>query len=229
MKDIWKKYKENYASIFSLGIPILISQLGMIVVAFADNIMVGRYSTEALASASFVNNVFNVATFACLGFSYGLTPLIGALFTQKRDTTIGGMIKNGLLINIIFSLLVTTIMFILWLNIDRLGQPEELMPLIKPYYLIVMAGMLPIAIFNVFAQWLFAINRTKLPMWILLSANSLNILGNWLLIYGKCGFPELGLIGAGYSTLFARVLCPVVVMVIFLSLIHISEPTRRSV
>ena len=89
------------------------------------------------------------------------------------------------------------------------------MPLIKPYYLIVMAGMLPIAIFNVFAQWLFAINRTKLPMWILLSANSLNILGNWLLIYGKCGFPELGLIGAGYSTLFARVLCPVVVMVIF--------------
>ncbi|WP_290387070.1 MATE family efflux transporter, partial [uncultured Muribaculum sp.] len=215
MKDIWKKYKENYASIFSLGIPILISQLGMIVVAFADNIMVGRYSTEALASASFVNNVFNVATFACLGFSYGLTPLIGALFTQKRDTTIGGMIKNGLLINIIFSLLVTTIMFILWLNIDRLGQPEELMPLIKPYYLIVMAGMLPIAIFNVFAQWLFAINRTKLPMWILLSANSLNILGNWLLIYGKCGFPELGLIGAGYSTLFARVLCPVVVMVIF--------------
>ena len=215
MKDILKKYKENYASIFSLGIPILISQLGMIVVAFADNIMVGRYSTEALASASFVNNVFNVAKFACLGFSYGLTPLIGALFTQKRDTTIGGMIKNGLLINIIFSLLVTTIMFILWLNIDRLGQPEELMPLIKPYYLIVMAGMLPIAIFNVFAQWLFAINRTKLPMWILLSANSLNILGNWLLIYGKCGFPELGLIGAGYSTLFARVLCPVVVMVIF--------------
>ncbi len=68
MKGIWKKYKENYSSIFSLGIPILISQLGMIVVAFADNIMVGRYSTEALASASFVNNVFNVATFACLGF-----------------------------------------------------------------------------------------------------------------------------------------------------------------
>ena len=108
-----------------------------------------------------------------LASSYGLTPLIGALFTQKRDTTIGGMIKNGLLINIIFSLLVTTIMFILWLNIDRLGQPEELMPLIKPYYLIVMAGMLPIAIFNVFATMAVCHKPHKtFPMWILLSANS---------------------------------------------------------
>ena len=74
MKQVWRKYRENYAAIIKLGVPILIGQLGMIVVAFADNIMVGRYSTEALASASFVNNVFNVATFACLGFTYGLTP-----------------------------------------------------------------------------------------------------------------------------------------------------------
>ena len=78
VKNFWKNYKDYYGSIIRLGIPILIGQLGMIVVAFADNIMVGRYSTEALASASFVNNVFNVANFACMGFTYGLTPLIGA-------------------------------------------------------------------------------------------------------------------------------------------------------
>ena len=76
-----KQYLSCYKSIFRLGLPILIGQLGMIVVGFADNIMVGRYSTEALASASFVNNVFNVAIFLCIGFTYGLTPLIGALFT----------------------------------------------------------------------------------------------------------------------------------------------------
>lgn len=82
VKNFWKNYKDYYGSIIRLGIPILIGQLGMIVVVFADNIMVGRYSTEALASASFVNNVFNVANFACMGFTYGLTPLIGALFTE---------------------------------------------------------------------------------------------------------------------------------------------------
>ena len=215
MNSVWSKYRENYAAIIKLGLPILVGQLGMIVVAFADNIMVGRYSTAALASASFVNNVFNVATFAVLGFTYGLTPLIGAMFSQKRSDSIGAMIRNGLLVNVLFSLLVTAVMWVLWLNIDRLGQPEELLPLIKPYYLIVLAGMLPVAVFNVFAQWLFAINRTALPMWIILSANVLNILGNYLLIYGNFGCPELGLIGAGYSTLIARIFCPVVVIVIF--------------
>ncbi len=195
--------------------PILIGQLGMIVVAFADNIMVGRYSTEALASASFVNNVFNVANFACMGFTYGLTPLIGALFTQKRFNTIGTMIRTGIWLNLAFTLLVTAIMTGIWLNLDRLGQPQELLPLIRPYYIIVLAGLLPIAIFNVFAQWLFAINRTRLPMWIVLGSNAVNILGNYLLIYGHGGFPEMGLMGAGISTLTARILCPLIVIAIF--------------
>lgn len=215
MKGIWKSYKEYYGSIIRLGVPILIGQLGMIVVAFADNIMVGRYSTDALASASFVNNVFNVANFACMGFTYGLTPLIGALFTQKRFATIGTMIRTGLWLNLAFTLMVIGIMTALWLNLDHLGQPEELMPLIRPYYLIVLAGLLPISLFNVFAQWLFAINRTPLPMWIVLGANAVNILGNYVLIYGHWGMPEMGLMGAGVSTLTARIICPLTVIAIF--------------
>ena len=215
VKNFWKNYKDYYGSIIRLGIPILIGQLGMIVVAFADNIMVGRYSTEALASASFVNNVFNVANFACMGFTYGLTPLIGALFTQKRFDTIGAMIRTGVWLNIAFTLLVTAVMTLVWLNLDRMGQPEELLPLIRPYYLIVLAGLLPISLFNVFAQWSYAITNSRMPMWIILVANAANILGNWLLIFGNWGCPELGLLGAGISTLFARLLCMVAIIWIF--------------
>ena len=209
-------YKGHYISLIKLGAPILVGQLGMIVVAFADNIMVGRYSTEALASASFVNNVFNLAMFACLGFTYGLTPLIGAMFTQERYGKIGAIIRNGILANFIFALAITLIMGTLWFNLHRLGQPEELLPLIRPYYLLVLAGIIPVALFNVFAQWLFAINNTSLPMWIILAANTVNILGNYFLIYGNCGFPELGLIGAGVSTLTSRILCLATVILIFI-------------
>lgn len=212
---VWNKYRDNYAAIIRLGIPILIGQLGMIVVAFADNIMVGRYSTEALASASFVNNVFNMASFACVGFTYGLTPLIGALFSQNRFDTIGGLLRNGLLLNVLFALLVTAVMTVLWFNLDRLDQPEELLPFIRPYYIQILAGLLPTAVFNVFAQWLFAINRTGLPMWIMLGSNAFNIVGNYALIYGHFGCPELGLVGAGYSTLAARILGMAAIMVIF--------------
>lgn len=215
MSGLLRKYKDNYISIIRLGLPILIGQLGMIIVGFADNIMVGQYSTEALASASFVNNIFNVAILACIGFTYGLTPLIGALFSQKRYDNIGAILRNGLFLNTAFSLIILGIMTILYFNVDRMGQPEELLPLIRPYYLLYLAGLIPISVFNVFAQWAYAINRTKMPMWIILIANITNVIGNYMLIYGVWGCPELGLTGAGISTLFSRVLSMVCILAVF--------------
>lgn len=205
-----------YIKILRLGFPILIGQLGSIVVGFADTAMVGRYATEALASASFVNNVFNVVIFATLGFAYGLTPLIGALFSQKRYGRIGALMRSAVAANVLFALLVSAIMGAVYLNIDRLGQPEELLPLIRPYFLIVLSGLIPFALFNTFAQWSYAINRTRMPMWIILAANALNILGNYLLIYGNWGCPELGLNGAGIATLTARLVCAVAIILIFM-------------
>lgn len=209
------KYKKDYVAIIKLGLPILIGQLGMIAVGFADNVMVGRYSTEALASASFVGNVFNIAILACMGFTYGLTPLIGALFSQERYGVIGTLLRNGVLLNVLFAVLVSGVMTILYFNVGKMGQPEELLPLIRPYYLLFLAGILPISLFNVFAQWAYAINRSKMPMWIILVANVANVVGNYVLIYGKWGCPELGLTGAGISTLFSRVLCLVCILAVF--------------
>lgn len=214
MPHSWTKYKQDYRKIIHLGLPILVGQLGMIVVAFADNIMVGRYSTDALASASFVNNVFNAAIFACIGFTYGLTPLIGALFSRNEHHTIGAILRNGLAVNLIFSLLVSLVMAVIYLNLDKLDQPEELLPLIRPYFILALLGIVPIAIFNVLSQWLFAINQTRIPMWIVLTANCLNIAGNYAMIFGHWGFPELGLMGAGYSTLVSRILCPLLALAV---------------
>ena len=209
------KSKTYYGSILKLGLPILVGQLGMIVVGFADNIMVGRYSTEALASASFVNNLFNITIFCCLGFAYGLTPVVGSLFSQNRREDIGATVRVGLWLNIAFTLLVMAVMTAIYFNLDRLGQPEELLPLIRPYYLIYMCGMLPVTVFNVFAQWSYGIKNTSLPMWIILVTNVINIIGNYILIYGNFGAPELGLVGAGLSTLLARVIAPVAIIIAF--------------
>lgn len=213
-------------NILRLGLPILIGQLGSIVVGFADTTMVGHYSTEALASASFVNNLFNVIIFAGLGFAYGLTPLIGALFSQERYGRIGALMRTAVLVNVLFALLLTAIMTVVYFNLSHLGQPEELLPLIRPYFLIVLAGLIPLAVFNVFAQWSYAINRTRMPMWIILGANLLNIIGNYLLIYGNLGFPELGLNGAGISTLISRLLCAVVIVAIYFGSSTFAEYRR---
>lgn len=216
MKGFKLSDRADYMAVLKLGLPILVGQLGMIVVGFADNIMVGRYSTAALASASFVNNLFNVAIFACVGFTYGLTPLVGALFTQKRFRAIGSLLRTGVYLNILFALLVTAVMWGLYMSVDRLGQPDELLPLIRPYFRLYLAGLVPVALFNVFAQWAYGINRTAMPMWIILGANVINLIGNYLLIYGHFGCPELGLYGAGLSTLAARWLCPVMIAGVFM-------------
>jgi len=204
-----------YREIIRLGLPILVGQLGMIVTAFADNIMVGRYSTEALASASFVNGVFNVVIFCCMGFTYGLTPLVGSLYGQKRHSDIGALMRNGLFINLLYSLVLTAALGALYFNLHRLGQPEELLPLIRPYYLTALAGLLPVCVFNVFAQWSYATTDTRTPMWIILGGNVLNIVGNYILIFGHFGAPEMGLTGAGISTLASRVTTGVAIVAVF--------------
>lgn len=194
----------------------MISQVSLIIVGFADNIMVGHYSTQALASASFVINVFNLVVFCGMGFSYGLTPLVGALFASGKRRDIGRLMRAGLRANVIVGVLLSAIMLVVYFFLDRLGQPVELLPLIRPYYLIFLLSVIPMMVFNAFAQWSFAVKNTSMPMWILLGCNALNIVGNYMLIYGNWGAPELGLTGAGLSTLLARVLAPLAIMLIFL-------------
>ncbi len=203
------------SKILRLGLPILIGQIGTIVVGFADTAMVGHYTTAALSSASFVNNVFNVAIFTLLGFSYGLTPLVGALFGRDDRRGIGSLLRTALLTNVVFAVAVGLVMTVIYLNLGHLGQPEELLPLIRPYYLIYLVGLLPIAVFNAFSQWAYAIKRTAMPMWIVLISNVINIAGNYLFIYGNCGMPEMGLNGAGVATLSARVFCAVAIVAVF--------------
>lgn len=216
---------KRYFEILKLALPVIISQVGLIIVSFADNVMVGHYSTQSLASASFVNNVFNVSIFCAMGFSYGLTPLIGILFSRGDNREIGHTLRAGMKVNIIAGIVLTAVMAALYPYLPRMGQPEELLPLIRPYYLIVLASIIPMTIFNAFAQWSYAIRNTSMPMWILLGCNAANILGNYILIFGNWGAPELGLTGAGISTLFARVAAPVAILMMFFNT-RIGRPFR---
>lgn len=198
-------YKQHYQKIIHLGIPIMLGQLGIIIVGFADNIMVGHHSSVELAAASFVNNFFNLAFLFGLGFSYGLTPLIGGLYAQNRHRQAGKMLKNSLFINGTVGLVLSLIMWILLCNLDRLHQPEELIPYIIPYYILQLFSVFITMVFNSFKQFSDGTTDTLTPMWIMLSANVLNIVGNYVLIYGHFGVPEWGLVGAGVSTLLSRV------------------------
>lgn len=195
----------------------MIGQLGIIILSFADTMMIGHYGTAELAAAGFVNNIFNLVIIFSTGFSYGLTPVVGNHYGRGEHASVGRLLKNALAVNSVAASALVLIMGLLYFNVHRLGQPAELLPLIRPYYLVLLISLFLVLVFNAFKQFADGITDTLTPMFILLGGNLLNIILNWILIYGKSGFPEMGLLGAGIATLSARVMMLVVFIVIFLT------------
>ena len=216
MMNLIAGYKQHYKALIFLGLPIVIGQLGVIILGFADTLMIGHHSTEELGAASFVNNVFTLCIIFSTGFSYGLTPIVGSLYGNRRFAEAGQALRCSLVANVLVALLLTFVMTVVYFNVERLGQPEELIPLIKPYYLVLLASLVFVMLFNGFKQFTDGITDTKTAMWILLGGNALNIVGNYILINGKLGFPELGLLGAGISTLFSRIVMVIIFIIIFM-------------
>ena len=215
MLHILQRYRGDYRNLITLALPIIIGQLGGIITGLADTLMVGWHSTEELAASSFVNNVINAFIITGTGFSFGFTPLIGGELAQRRHWAVGRLLRNSLVANLTTAALTVAILMGIYFNLGRMGQPEELLPLIRPYFAIIMVSVLLLMAANAFRQFVEGIADPKVSMWILIVGNTLNIIGNYILIYGKCGMPELGLYGAGLSTLISRIIMLLLFVVVF--------------
>ena len=192
--------------ILRIGLPIMLGQACVIILAFADNIMIGWHSVDELAASSFVNNILNLFIMTELGFAAGMTPMIGAHNGTGNIKGIGSTLKNGLTVNGILGGISLILLTIIYFCLGHFGQDPELLPLIRPYFIIVGISTLFALGFNVLKQFTDGICRPMISMTLLMLGNLLNIFGNWVLIYGKLGFPEMGLTGAGISTLVSRIL-----------------------
>lgn len=210
-----KSYTSYYKPLGKLGLPIIIGQLGSIVLAFADTLMIGHHSTVELAAAAFVNNMFNLVILFALGFSYAITPTVGVLYGRYEKNKIGEIVKNGVVANLLLAVILIAVMSIFYACIGYMGQPQELLPYIRPYFLVLLASLPFLCLFNVFKQFCDGITDTYVSMWVIIAGNLLNIVSNWILIYGKFGFPELGIVGAGASTLISRIVMALTMIIVF--------------
>lgn len=214
---------ESYRMLARLGLPVLVTQLGAILVGFVDTFMMSNYSTAQYAAAAYVNNLFVVPIVMQMGFAGGLTPLVGALFGRGDHRLVGRMMRLGMRLNVWLGLIVTAVMAVLYLFLGDMGQDPAIMPYVRSYYLTVLASIVFGSVFFCAQQMSNGVNDTATPMWVILGGNLLNVVGNYMLIYGKWGAPELGVLGAGLSTLNARI----IISVVMVALVAYSRRYRR--
>ena len=161
MTRYFDRYASHYATILRLGMPLLLGQLGVIVTGYADTIMVGNYNTDALASASFVTSIMAFVLMLSMGFSYGLTPLVGALFAAGNDRAMAATVRNGVVANVAYVALWSIPLTLGYFALHRIGLPEHLLPVIRPYYVLLLVSRLPFGAINAWRQFTDAINDSQ--------------------------------------------------------------------
>lgn len=211
-------FPPTYNKILNLAVPVIVAQIGQVTVNLADNAMVGHVGTTELAASSFAFNVFLIGMLFGLGITYGLTPLVGHSLGEKNNLNIAEWLKNGLFVHVSSSVIICMIMSSAVFFMHKMGQPDDVVKLAKPYYILLVFSLFPLMIFFSLRQFFEGIGNTKISMVITIVSNITNIALNYVLIFGKLGFPALGLFGAGIATLISRIIMPILFVVVVLNI-----------
>ena len=204
-----KKYLPFYKRNLKVALPVMITQAGQVVVQLADNIMVGHVGTAELAGVSFANAIFLIGFITLIGFSQGLTPLVGESFAKGEHKKASHLLRNSLMLNLCTYSAIGLLLMAIGFFMPHMGQDPQVIPFAQPYYFITVASLIPTSFFFTSRFFAEGIGDTRHAMWITVTSNLLNIFLNWVLIFGHFGLPALGVMGAALATLIARIFCAV--------------------
>lgn len=199
------QYSKEFTYNLKLAFPVILGMLGHTFVAFADNIMVGQLGTTELAAVSLGNSFVFVAMSLGIGFSTAITPLVAEADGAGDIEEGRSSFKHGLLLCTLIGLFLFAILLLAKPLMYSMDQPVEVVDLAMPYLDLVAFSLVPLVIFQAMKQFSDGLSQTKYPMYATILANVINIGLNYILIYGKFGLPELGIIGAAIGTLVSRV------------------------
>src|SRR6056300_528324 len=216
--DYTREFKKN----LKLSGPVIMGLLGHTFVAFADNVMVGQLGTAELAAVSLGNSFVFIAMSLGIGFSTAITPLVAEADSANNISQGKNAFKHGLMLCTLLSVLLFLIILLLKPLMYYMDQPKEVVELAIPYLNYVALSLIPLIIFQALKQFSDGLSNTKYPMYATILANVINIILNYLLIFGSFGFPKLGIVGAAIGTLFSRI-----IMVYFLWMIFKSKDKFR--
>ncbi|MFC4721140.1 MATE family efflux transporter [Geojedonia litorea] len=200
LSNYTKEFKYNW----KLAAPVMLGMLGHTFVSFVDNIMVGQLGTAELAAVSLGNSFMFIAMSLGIGFSTAITPLIAEADAEQKFNKGKSSFKHGLFLCSVLGISLFLMVILAKPLMYLMKQPEEVVKLAIPYLDLVALSLIPLVVFQAFKQFSDGLSMTRYPMYATVVANIINLILNYLLIFGKFGFPEMGIVGAALGTLISR-------------------------
>lgn len=197
-------YTQEFGKNLSIAYPVMLGQLGHVMVGLADNIMVGQLGAAPLAAVSLGNSLVFIALSLGIGFSFAITPLIAEADGAGDIETGKSYFHHGIIMCGINGILLFLLLLLAKPILYHLDQPPEVVALAIPYLEIVAFSMIPLMIFQAYKQFADGLSQTRYAMYATLIANVVNVVFNYLLIYGIWIFPRLEVEGAATGTLISR-------------------------
>ena len=204
-------YTKEFSYNLKLSTPVILGLLGHTLVGMIDNIMVGKLDPINLAAVSLGNSYIFIAMSIGIGFSAAITPIVAEAHSERNHSKLKTSFINGFLLCLMLGLVLYILVLLLKGTLTHLDQPKEVVELALPYLDIVAISLIPLLLFQALKQFTDGLSKTIYPMYATVLANIINVVINYILIFGMLGFPKLGIIGAAIGTLVSRI-----IMVVFL-------------
>ena len=199
-------YTKEFSYNLKLSIPVILGLVGHTLVGMIDNIMVGNLDPINLAAVSLGNSYVFIAMSIGIGFSAAITPIVAEAHSEGNQNKLKKSFINGFILCLILGSVLYALVLVLKNTLIYLDQPVEVVKLALPYIDIVAISLIPLLLFQALKQYTDGLSRTIYPMYATVVANIINVIINYILIFGMLGFPKLGIIGAAIGTLISRII-----------------------
>lgn len=200
------RYGNHMRETLILSAPVIIGQLGVVLMGVVDNVMIGDLGYRFLSAASLANSIFFILVVLGMGMTFAISPLVAEAEASQNLEACGRYLRQGVWVAIATAFVIGLLMLGGTLLLPFLDQPEEDVRLATPYLHILNVSVLPMLLFLIFKQFSDGLSLTRPAMYITLIGLVFNTVANWVLINGYWGFPRWELNGAGVATLLSRIL-----------------------
>jgi MATE family multidrug resistance protein len=204
--------KKHITSTLQLAYPVIIGQLGIIMMGVVDSLMVGKIGAAPLAAASLGNGMTFIILIIGIGVSLAVTPLVAIAVGAGKKNDCGIYFRQSLLVNSVLSIIIVVLIYFGAELIKYFDQPLEVQSQAISYMKIIGLSSIPLMLFQTYKQFIEGLSIMRPAMIIALLANLINAFVNWIFIFGNLGFPALGLDGAGWATFASRVFMAIAMM-----------------